>query len=288
MSAVSNHRPLARPFTSGRLSSTATEGSAVHDLLSGRSPSDRWGVYRSVGDDGPVGRVGRGIEKRVFRDAYGLETVQMAEEFGPYDERSVWSVIVHHPSSSAVGAVRSIVGPPSGLKFVADLASHWGLTWQDAAERARVDPGATIVEACTYSVVPEWRTADRGWPAKVALAVQLHLMEEVGAAASVQVINPRVLRIYRQWNVPFVSIDSPVDIDGFPFVPAFVPTVVGSPWLRSKDQEFVDLVQRRDESGRGGTRLASIDLGGSDASRLDQRLVTAPRPGPGDGAAHRP
>lgn len=272
MPAVSNHHHLARPFTSGRLSSTATEASAVHDLLGDRLPSDRWGVYRSLGDDGPVGRVGRAIEKRVFHDAYGLEAVQMTQEFGPYDERSVWSIIVHHPSATAVGSVRSIVGPPSGLKFVADLATHWGLTWHEAAERARLEPDATVVEACTYSVVPEWRTADRGWPAKVALAIQLHLMEELGAAASVQVINPRVLRIYRQWNVPFVSIDSPVDIDGFPFAPAFVPTVVGSPWLRSKDQEFVDLVQRRDETGRGGTRLASIDLDRSQL--LGQDLAT--------------
>ncbi len=254
------------------------------DLVEGLvdpATSARWGVYQGV-HPGPAAEVGRWIEADVFHQAYGLDQGAIDAEFGPYDPRTVWSILVNHDRSEAVGAVRSVVGPVAEHKFVADLAEHWDLDWSAAAAAAGLDPDAEFVEACTYSVMPTWRTVDRGWPAKVLLAVQLHLMTESGAAASTQVINPRVLRMYRQWGVPFATVAPAVDIDGSPFVPAFVPTEPGHRWLRSTDTEFVRLVQERDETGRGGTRLEPIDLDGSAGLRLHRALCDAavPEPGP--------
>lgn len=222
-----------------------------------------WGVYQVAGNrpDHPIAVLAEAVEQVVFDEAgYGLDPATMDAEFGPYNPASVWSLIVHHATRWPVAAVRSIVGPSRGHKIVDDLATYWRLSWTDACALGGFDPDACFVEACTYSVLAEWRNTDRGWPAKLTLAVQSHMLAELDAAASTQIINPAVLRLFRRWGVPFRQIGDVADIAGSPFVAAFVPHVPGVPWLHTGDAEFAALFRHRDTSGRGGTRLEPYHL----------------------------
>lgn len=220
----------------------------------------RWGVYQSGGSDGPIAALSQRIEQAVFHDEYGLPPAEMDEEFSPFNDRTVWHLVVNHETMQPVASARHLVGPARRFKAVDDLSDYWSIGWDDAAAAAGFDPDGQFLEACTYSVLPNWRTADRGWPTKMAMALQSHAMAELSAQASVQVINPRVLRVFKMWRAPFVPIADAVDIKGAPFQPVFCPHIDRTPWMRSSDTEFVDLFVNRGSGGRGGTRLDPIDL----------------------------
>ncbi len=221
----------------------------------------RWGVYQAAGSGSIISTLARHVEQTVFSEEdYGLTPSEMDDEFGPYDERSVWTLVVHHDSLLPVAAVRSLVGPAEHQKAADDLLTYWGMSWAEAARAGGFRPGAQFVEACTYSVLREWRTADNGWLAKVLIAIQQHIAIDLGAVASTQIINPRARRAFKRWGVPFDSVAPVALIKGAPFEPAFSRIMIGAPWLNSSDDEFVRLVRRRATDGRSGTRLEPIEL----------------------------
>lgn len=221
---------------------------------------ERWGVYCGRDDGGPLAVVATWIERTVFRELYGVPEDAVGAEFSPFGDRTVWSVIVHHPSKTAVGAARSLVGPARELLATRDLREIWGMSWDESCAIAGADPDGSFIEAASMSVLPEWRSADRMWPVKTMCSSYMHLFEDLQADWAIQIINPTVKRLFEGWGTPFVLLSGPRQINNATFVPAFIPRIPGRPFFKTKDKEYFELMQHRSETGRSGTRLPKIDL----------------------------
>lgn len=252
------------------------------DLLAARSlvkefvdssSTCRWGVYQAAGTDNAIGLLARQVERSVFLEAYGQTQEEMQAEFGRFDARSVWTLIVHHDSLLPIGSVRFILGPARAQKFAHDIERYWGLSWADAVALTgwRVDD--QFVDTASLSVLKEWRTSDQGWPFKISVSTQIHVAYDVDAVASTQITNPAATRALKRWGLPFLKVGSARLIDGHPFEASFIPNIRGQPWLNTNDDEFAKLVRRRDTEGRGGTRLEPIELDRESVAQAHNRYL---------------
>lgn len=221
--------------------------------------TERWGLYEGRDDGGPLSAVATWIERTVFKELFGVDEESVAEEFSPFSDLTVWSVIVHHPTGTAVGAARCLTGPARRLSAATDLHKIWGLSWEEAVG-GYADPEDSFFEAVSFSVLPEWRSSDRIWPVKVLCSSYMHQFEDLKANWAVQIINPAVKRLMESWGTPFIELSGPRIIKNAEFIPALLPRIPGRPYFKAKDAEYFALMQHRDESGRGGTRLPSLDL----------------------------
>ncbi len=240
-------------------------------------PDCRWGVYQASSASNPgLAIAGEWIERMVFADQFDLTPDELVEEFEDYDDRSIWTLIVHHPTGTPVASVRSIVGPIEGHKMTADCRDFWDLDGLDLLRDAGFDPSGAYIEGATFSVLPEWRSADRGWPMKLIVGMHTRLTHECAAFGSWQVIYPPARRAFAKFGYPFVDLGPALDIKGYPFQPTVSPRhPYGTPWLRSSDREYLATIMRSDETSRGGTRLPMLDLKSpwpSEAARLHAHL----------------
>ncbi|MGH1502242.1 MAG: hypothetical protein ACRBI6_01690 [Acidimicrobiales bacterium] len=268
--------PILAPLPLGSRSYSDVRELLAHSV----DPTARWGVLQAVDDGGPIATVARWVEQTVLHETYGADPDEMSAEMAGYDPSSVWHLLIHQPSGSAVGAVRCLVGDARRFQFTSDLEEFWGLSWDDACERVGVDPLGDFVEGCSFSVLPEWRPADNLWPIKMVAAAYMHLVEDLQATAAVQIINPLVRRAFARYGIPFVSVDEPGSFEGWgeaKWDPTMSITTPGNSWFTTKDDEFRRLFKDRDERVRGGTTLPS-DVSRIDAFELHERLRRGTRP----------
>ena len=92
---------------------------------------------------GPVREAAESCEAAVFLEAYGNTAQQWREEYGPYDDASVFITILE-PAGDAVASCRLIVPSPVGLKSLVDTEREpWSVDAAHAATAAGMFPAAT-------------------------------------------------------------------------------------------------------------------------------------------------
>ena len=93
----------------------------------------------------------RQCEEDVFLQAFGNTRAQLDEEYGPYDDQSVF-VAVADESGHVVGACRLITPGSAGLKTLNDVARQpWGIDGvrsASAARSTRPNAGTSPPSAC--------------------------------------------------------------------------------------------------------------------------------------------
>ncbi|MGY1683423.1 hypothetical protein [Geodermatophilus sp. SYSU D01176] len=147
----------------------------------------------------------RTVEGRVFLQAFGNTPEVMEQEYGPFEARSRFVVVLDEESGTALGAARLILPDPAGpVKTLADVA---GEPW-------RVDVGASLRTAGLASG-PVWDVAslavDRRFRsgaagAELTLALCHGILEHpriCGAEGLVTVLDDKVLRLLRVMGVPW-------------------------------------------------------------------------------------
>lgn len=98
----------------------------------------------------------RQCEEDVFLQAFGNTRAQLDEEYGPYDDQSVF-VAVSDESGHVVGASRLITPGPAGLKTLNDVARQpWGIDGLRSASAAQIDISRTW-DIATLGVRPGYR-----------------------------------------------------------------------------------------------------------------------------------
>lgn len=86
---------------------------------------------------------GRDCEAEVFLAWFGNTRAQLAEEYGPYDDASVF-IVLADGAGDALGACRLIVPGGIGLKTLDDLAgAPWWVDPHRSARAAGLDPART-------------------------------------------------------------------------------------------------------------------------------------------------
>ena len=100
----------------------------------------------------------RACEEDVFLQAFGNTRDQLNEEYGPYNDQSVF-VAVADDAGHVVGSCRLITPGPAGLKTLNDVARQpWGVDGLRAARAAQIDLARTW-DIATLGVRRDYRGA---------------------------------------------------------------------------------------------------------------------------------
>jgi hypothetical protein len=106
-----------------------------------------FGAYLFAGDE-PGAELGRWLENAVFLEAFGNTPDQLAREFGPYEQSTLFICVVDHLRRLPAGVMRVVLPSPAGSKSLNDLALVWGEPAETVIERT----GLALDRACTWDI----------------------------------------------------------------------------------------------------------------------------------------
>lgn len=130
------------------------------DSLSAEA-STPFGLYL-VGPDEPLADDARRLEASVFFETFGNTPEMLAAEYGPYDDVSVFIVVLDHHRARVAGMIRLILDGHGSLKSMTDIEHE---PWSMPLERALAEAGlddldtAEALDVTTLAVDPEYRGA---------------------------------------------------------------------------------------------------------------------------------
>ncbi len=81
---------------------------------------DRFVCFEVDGTD-PHADIARQLEREVFQQSWGNDAATMKQEYGPYDESSVFFLAIDTQAQQPAGVLRMIRNSPAGLKTIVDL-----------------------------------------------------------------------------------------------------------------------------------------------------------------------
>jgi hypothetical protein len=114
-----------------------------------KAVTEPFGTYVFVTSD-PAAEIARGLERRVFLDAFGNTAELLAEEYQPYEPASFFVCVIDHRRKVCAAMMRVIVpianGP--GLKSLLDVRPTWG----ESAEELLAASGVPLDPACTWDL----------------------------------------------------------------------------------------------------------------------------------------
>jgi hypothetical protein len=177
-----------------------SELTGLVDRLVDGDPAEPLGLYVVEGAD-PAAELGRWVERAVFQQAFGDTPALLREEYGPYEDASLFFCVIDHRRRVPAGVIRAITPSPAGLKSLVDLERFSG---RPAAEVLRdsgayFDPQRTW-DLATVAVAPEYQGPGRSGPVSQALFLGLGTTSTFhDIRHAVTVLDVIVLR-YVQWQ----------------------------------------------------------------------------------------
>jgi hypothetical protein len=109
----------------------------VDELIDG-DPSAPFGLYAGVRGS-VVGDVARALEQQVFLEAFGDTPEVLAQEYGRYEQASIFYCVIDHRARQPAGMARCIVPSSAGLKSLDDIARDWGQDLDAVLTRTGID-----------------------------------------------------------------------------------------------------------------------------------------------------
>jgi hypothetical protein len=171
----------------------------------------RFACFKLEGPD-RFANIARQVERAVFEDSWGNDAATMKKEYGPYDESSIFFMVVDTEEKVPAGVVRMIRNSPLGLKTIVDL---------DDIIKSPIAPIAIPVDdVMRHHGIDD---LDRCWDGATA-AVPRKYRRKL-ATMHVQLLRMLVLGAMRENIQHFVSVlDAPVvraarDVLGLPLLP---------------------------------------------------------------------
>lgn len=171
----------------------------------------RFACFTLEGTD-PFANIARQVERAVFQDSWGNDAATMKKEYGPYDESSIFFMVVDTQENVPAGVIRMIRNSPLGLKTIVDL---------DDVVKSPIAPIAIPVDdVMRHHGIDD---LDRCWDGATA-AVPRKYRRKL-ATMHVQLLRMMVVNAMREDIQHFVSVlDAPVvraarDVLGLPLLP---------------------------------------------------------------------
>jgi len=124
---------------------------AAHALAG--HPSGARFVALALRPDDPRADLARTLERQVFEEAFGNDTATMTAEYGPYEESSLFFLVLDRRAGRPVGAGRAIEG---GGKTFDDAPGHIGTGLGEIIAAHDMHDGV-IWDNATLAVLPEYR-----------------------------------------------------------------------------------------------------------------------------------
>ncbi len=151
----------------------------------------------------------RRIEGAVFLQAFGNTPEVMEEEYGAYEARSRFVVVLDEESGSVIGAARFIVDAP-GAEPVKTLVDVAGAPWHvepGSALAAAAPAGGPVWDVASLAVDRRFRAGASGAEVTLALCHGIHeYSRRSGVEGWVTVLDDRVLRLQRMMGIPWQTM----------------------------------------------------------------------------------
>ncbi|GIF13646.1 hypothetical protein [Actinoplanes teichomyceticus] len=119
----------------------------------GEHPSANRFVAMAVGPDDPMADVARTVERVVFEASFGLDETVMNAEYGPYEQQSIFFLVLDRETGLPAGAGRAIDG---GGKTLDDAPELIGRELSEIVRVHGMHEGR-IWDYATLAVLPEYR-----------------------------------------------------------------------------------------------------------------------------------
>ncbi|MGY1823238.1 hypothetical protein [Geodermatophilus sp. SYSU D00079] len=227
----------------------------------------------------------RTVEGEVFLQAFGNTPEEMEREYGPFEARSRFVVVLDEEAGSALGAARLILPDPAAgpVKTLVDVAGPpWHADVADGLATAGLS-GGPVWDVASLAVDRRFRSGAAG--AEVTLALCHGILEHprlCGAEGLVTVLDDKVLRLLRVMGVPWAPFPGATSQ---PYLgsPASTPCVMRvdavGPSIRARRPDVAPAVV---DGVLGSIRLDPADLAPDRGARLpDADPRTPPGPPPG-------
>lgn len=151
----------------------------------------------------------RRVEAAVFLQAFGNTPEVMAQEYGPFEERSRFVVVLDEEGGTALGACRLILADAAAgpVKTVVDVAGDPWHVDPAAAVLAAAPAGGPVWDVATLAVDRRFRTGAAGAEVTLALCHGLYrYSRNCGVEGWVTVLDDRVLRLQRMMGIPWATM----------------------------------------------------------------------------------
>lgn len=210
-----------------RTSSDLEQRALIESALD-TSVAEPFGTYVFVTSD-PAAEIARGLERRVFLDAFGNTAALLDEEYLPYEMASFFVCVIDHRRKVCAAMMRVIVpvtnGP--GLKSLLDVGPTWGESAEAllAASDIPLDPAHTW-DLATLAVDRAYRSGAALGLMHVALYQAVaRLARHFGVTWLVAILDYPVYRLIRlQLHRIFVAYgDERAYLGSARSVPAYCP-----------------------------------------------------------------
>jgi hypothetical protein len=158
--------------------------------------------------DSPAERdAARDVEGRVFLQAFGNTPEVMEQEYGSYEERSRFIVVIDDATGSALGAARLIVPDDNPVKTLVDVAAEpWHLDVQDSLRTDGL-AGRPVWDVASLAVDRRYRSGAAGAEVTLALCHGLYRYSRASAVDGwVTILDDRVLRLLRAMGIPWTAM----------------------------------------------------------------------------------
>jgi hypothetical protein len=161
-----------------------------------------------VADSAEEKDAAQAVEARVFLESFGNTSDVMAQEYGPYADRSRFVTVIDDSDGSALGVVRLVLPDATGdLKTLTDVARDpWHLAVPDVLRAAGLDD-RPVWDVATLAVDRRHRTGASRSEVTLALCHGLYAYSRAcGVDGWVTVLDDRVLRLLRMMGVPWAAM----------------------------------------------------------------------------------
>lgn len=141
------------------MGAAASGAGVVADLAA--TASTPFGLYL-VGPDEPLADEARQLEAEVFFETFGNTPELLAAEYGPYEDVSVFIVVLDHHRSTIAGMIRLILDGHGSLKSLTDIEGEpWCRPLDETLAAAGLDEldTAEALDVTTLAVHPDYRGA---------------------------------------------------------------------------------------------------------------------------------
>lgn len=233
--------------TSDRVGSLSITSGVVADLSA--TADTPFGLYLA-GPTDPLSDEARELERVVFFETFGNTASLLEKEYGPFDDCSVFVVVVDHGRSCVAGMIRLILDKHGRLKSIGDIEGEpWNDSLADVLERSGLDdfdPSETL-DGATLAVDPAYRKAKAGDLVSFALYRGMcSLSRAADMRWFVTIFDVKVLdAIQRSMRKPFSYFDGiePLRyLDSPASVPVYLDLVAYSERERAIDPEWEALM----------------------------------------------
>jgi len=113
-------------------------------------------VTAVIGPEHPLAGVARSVERQIFEEAFGNDAGTMAAEYGPYESKSLFFVVLDRRRGMPAGAGRIIEGHGGAVKTIHDAPAHIGVDTTGILA-AHDMTGKKVWDFATVAVLPQYR-----------------------------------------------------------------------------------------------------------------------------------